>query len=437
MMLQRFYRSGAVFGAAMLMLTAAAMPAAAEIELEDGEFILETDDDDEAKTYECGDYTYSRMIASDGSDKKAACIEKYAGKEANLEIPAELDGLKVVSIGRKAFANADYLETVTLPATVTSLGVYAFVNCSALMDYNVETGNERYESKDGVLYSKDGKTLERFPLGRHPESYAVPEGITGIGDVAFATSMTLTEVTLPESLETLGTAAFSDCPRLLEVTIPSSVTEISDFAFNNCLHLKTVNLPETITEIGYAAFASTGLESFTIPAACTDIGEQAFAETKLVEIVIPNTVKAIGERAFGFKLDENGELHKVEGFVVGGELGTAAEAYARIGDAGSPFEFVNTGASEEELEDHAKRNSIIRIIGIIVCALLLLAIAVVAVITGKKKPKKQAEKSAEEKPADTESAEEAAAEEAEEAAAEPEETADTEEPDAEEDAADE
>ena len=415
MMLQKIYRCSALFCAALLGFSAAAIPAAADVDLEEDEFILESSEADEMPKYECGDYTYTRLVAADNSEEKGACIESYSGSESDLKIPAELDGIPVVQIGRKAFANADYLHSVTLPESVTSLGVYAFVNCTALTDYYVADGNPYYESKDGVLYGNDGTALERFPLGRQPAEYTVPEGVVSIGDVAFATSTSLAIITLPESLEKIGVAAFSDCPRLLSITIPSGVTEISDFMCNNSIHLAEVNLPETITRIGYAAFAATELSKFKIPDACTEIGDQAFAETQLAEIIIPKTVVTIGDKAFGFRLDEEGELHKVDGFVIGGEIGSAAENYARHGDEtlGS-FDFVNTGADDAEPE--AEKSPVGRIIGIVVCVLLLIAIAVFALFGfGKKKhaekkkaadqPDAEPEASAEAEPAETDAEE--------------------------------
>lgn len=404
MMLQKIVRCSALFCAALLGFSAAAMPSAAEIELEEGEYILESDDEDETPTYECGDYTYSRLVSAENSEDKAACIESYSGSEPDLVIPAELDGLPVVQLGKTAFANAEFLHSVTLPKSVSALGVYAFVNCSGLTDYCVEDGNPYFESRDGVLYGYDGKWLERYPLGRQPEEYTVPEGIIGVGDVAFATSTSLAVINLPDSLEEIGAAAFSDCPKLLSITIPSGVTEVSDFMCNNCIHLKEVHLPETITRIGYAAFAATELSEFKIPEACTEIGEQAFAETQLAEIIIPSTVQSIGEKAFGFRLDEEGELHKIDGFVVGGELGTAAERYARIGDETlGAFDFVNTGAEET---DAGKEKSIVgRIIGIVCCVLALIAVAVIALFSGKKKKAAKAKKSEPAETAETESAE--------------------------------
>ncbi|MBP0968119.1 MAG: leucine-rich repeat domain-containing protein [Oscillospiraceae bacterium] len=402
MKLQTILRSSSLIGAAMLALLTAAPAVYAEPELEEDEVILETPDD-EPETFDCGDYSYSRLV-SDNSDEKAACIERYSGSEADLEIPAELDGMKVVKLGKNAFVNADYLHSVTLPETVTALGDYAFVNCLSLMEYRVAEGNPVYETKDGVLYS--GTVLERYPLGKTPTELVIPDGVTGIGDVAFACCETLTSVTFPQSLKKIGIASFSDCTGLTAVTVPDGVTEIANFAFNNCTNLEDITLPDTVESIGFAAFAATALRTFRIPESCTDIGEQAFAQTNLAEIMIPKTVLSIGEKAFGFKLDENNELHMDSTFMIGGELGTAAENYARIGEEGHSFQFVNTGAEPEAPAE--EKSNVGRIIGIVVCVLLLIAILLIACLSGKKKktakPEQQAEKPAAAQESGTEAA---------------------------------
>ena len=429
MKLQKIYRSGALFCAALLGFAAAALPAAAEIELEDDEYILQDGDDDTPPTYESGDYTYTKLEAADDSGEQAACIESFNSRVTDLEIPSELDGLAVVQLGKNAFVDADYLQTVTLPATLTSLGDYAFVNCQKLTEYRVESGNPVFEVKDGVLYSGGGTVLERYPLGKMPTDVVIPEGITGVGNVAFACCESMTSLSLPDSLKSIGIAAFSDCPGLKSVVIPDGVTELADFVFNSCSNLASVQLPAKLQSIGFATFAATALSEVTLPETVTTIGRQAFAQTNLAEILLPKSIEEIGEKAFGYTLDENGELQMNTDFIIGGELGTGAEQYARSGGENRAFNFVNTGASAEEIEATEKKNSAVRVIGIIVCILLLLAIAVFVFITGKnKKAPEQKQDSA--KAAGQTKPEKAEAEEPEAAdaeAAEPEEDASEEE----------
>ena len=145
----------------------------------------------------------------------------------------------VTSIGECAFTYCSSLTSVTIPSSVTSIGYEAFSGCSSLTDINVDPDNKYWCSVDGVLFSKDRKTLAAFPGGRTGE-YQCPDGVTSIGDWAFSDCSRLTSVTIPNSVTSIGEYAFSDCSRLTSVTIPSSVTSIGDWAFYECSSLKDV-----------------------------------------------------------------------------------------------------------------------------------------------------------------------------------------------------
>lgn len=382
--------------AALLILSGSTMPAAAD---EDDDLIYLYDEKkDETVTYECGDFAYSRLVNADDKTKHAACIEHYTGSDTSLEIPTELDGLQVVALGDYAFSGAVTLEHVTIPETIISLGTYAFAECTMLQDFTVAADNPCFESVDGVLYGNEGRELMRYPIGTRPAEITVPEGVISIGSVAFCNCKLLETVTLPSTLEYIGAAAFSDCDRLMEMTIPEGVIELANFAFNSCASLKSVTLPESLLAIGDGTFAATALESVTIPESCQKIGQQAFAETKLTEVTIPKSVTQIDVAAFGWWLNSQNEMQPVEGFVIKGYAGSAAQTYAYDSDFGNNFEFVALDASEAGDDGASDRGAtpapvpedeggigIGRIIGIALCCLMLAGIAAAAIFTGKKK----------------------------------------------------
>ena len=145
----------------------------------------------------------------------------------------------VTSIGVWAFHNCSSLTTVTIPSSVTSIGVGAFDACFSLISFNVVNGNSNYSAINGLLCSKDGKTLLACPPG-------------------------LATVTIPSSVTSIGSDAFCNCSGLTSVTIPSSVTSIGSDAFRGCDNLTSVRIPSSVTEIGYAAFVECpNLESVT------------------------------------------------------------------------------------------------------------------------------------------------------------------------------
>ena len=153
-----------------------------------------------------------------------------------------------------AFCGCSSLTSVTIPGSVTDICDSVFVGCSSLENIFVDAGNADYASADGVLFSKDHTTLLAYPAGREAAAYRVPDGVTIIGESAFAECKNLTSVVIPEGVTSIGSPDFDDCDvphngpwpvfsgcsSLTSVTIPRSVASISDFAFDDCSGLKDV-----------------------------------------------------------------------------------------------------------------------------------------------------------------------------------------------------
>lgn len=120
----------------------------------------------------------------------------------------------VISIEEGVFHCCTGLTRVTIPSHVTSVGS-AFYGCGSLTDILVDPDNQDYTSVDGVLFTKDGKTLLAYPGGRQG-SYAIPVGVTGIESGAFNYCPKLTIVTVPDSVTSIGEDAFYDydCPNV-------------------------------------------------------------------------------------------------------------------------------------------------------------------------------------------------------------------------------
>ena len=181
----------------------------------------------------------------------------------------------VTSIGN-AFSNCSSLTSVTIPASVTYIGDYAFDYCSSLTSINVSAGNPAYASVGGVLFDKAVEVLLCCPGGYSGE-YAIPAGVTSIGESAFDDCISLTSVTIPSSVTSIGKQAFAGCSSLTNVTIPDSVTSIGYCAFYGCDNLVSVTIPDSVTSIGGSAFQSCeSLTSITIPSSVTSIGKYAF-----------------------------------------------------------------------------------------------------------------------------------------------------------------
>lgn len=166
------------------------------------------------------------------------------------------------TIGNNCFAFSG-LESLHLPVNFRSYGDNAITYLSSLKRYTVDPDNEWFTSVDGVLYSKDMKTLNSFPLNCGKTDYTVSEATDSIGSYAFyGTSMT--SVTLPEGLRAIGKSAFAVAESLKSVTVPGKVETIDSYGFFGCSALTDLSLGASLKSIGSSAFAYiTALESVT------------------------------------------------------------------------------------------------------------------------------------------------------------------------------
>ena len=191
---------------------------------------------------------------------------------------SELKGVTIgddlTSIGKYAFRNCSGLSSVTIPDSVTSIGDGAFSYCSGLTAINVVEGNAHYKSVDGMLLSKDGKTLIQGVNG----DVTIPDSVTSIVENAFFGCSGLTSVTIGNSVTSILDAAFYGCSGLTSVTIPDLVASIGEGAFGSCSGLTSVTIGNSVMSIGYGAFNNCGgLRSVTMKGDAPSVGNYAFS----------------------------------------------------------------------------------------------------------------------------------------------------------------
>ncbi len=153
------------------------------------------------------------------------------GQCPNLQSLSLPEGL--ASIGHNALSGCANLESLYLPASFSSFDELAFEispTPNVFTSINVAEGNLAYSSVDGVLFSKDKKTLVICPQGKSG-AYTVPAGVTTIGPNAFSNCRKLTGIVLPEGLQEIGQNAFG-YTNIASMTIPSSVITIYNDVFS-------------------------------------------------------------------------------------------------------------------------------------------------------------------------------------------------------------
>ena len=171
--------------------------------------------------------------------------------------------------------------------------------------------------RDGTLYIKGSGAMSDYSVsfdanntafcsapwyashGSDIQTVILEDGITRIGEHAFAYCSAMHSVSIPDSVTEIGDFAFDWCSALESITIPDSVTEIGFGAFSFCDSLKSVTIPDSVTEIGdYAFTCCESLESVTIPDSVTEIGEEAFFDCSALKSVTISRNCTVDQDAF-------------------------------------------------------------------------------------------------------------------------------------------
>ncbi len=199
----------------------------------------------------------------------------------------------VTTIGDYAFSNCSGLTSVDIPNTVTHFNQYAFSECTGLT--SVVVPNSVTNIGHMAFYGCTGLT-----------SISFGNSLSSIEWQAFWGCQSLSGVVFPNSLTSIGWGAFRSCYGLTEIVIPSSVTSIEDNPFPQCS-----NIAQITVESGNAYYDSrgncqaiietatnrlvSGSSSTVIPNTVTSIGRDALNEAQIVSLIIPASVNYIAD----------------------------------------------------------------------------------------------------------------------------------------------
>lgn len=162
-----------------------------------------------------------------------------------------------------AFSNCTSLKSVVIPGKNTLIEIDAFAYCTSLSEIQVTSNNQHLTTVDGVLFTKDMKTLLTCP-GAKKGAYTIPDGVTKIEEYAFSYCSGLTEINIPNSVTTIVYCAFDGCSNLQTIVLPDSLTELQHSLFMNCTRLSSVTVPPSITSIDDSAFWGTESSALTV-----------------------------------------------------------------------------------------------------------------------------------------------------------------------------
>lgn len=217
----------------------------------------------------------------------------------------------VTAINKSAFSGSG-LASINIPDSVTSIGVPAFYSCTHLESITVDTSNENYKSIDGNLYTKDGKTLIQYAIGKTEKSFTIPNGVTRIESYAVTWS-NLKEMFIGGDVKSVGADAFSFNDSLVRVTFGDSVTSVEDRAFYGCGSLATVVIGSGLTKLDLGAFGATALAEITVninnPVYCSLDGNLYSKDLKTLIRYAEHKEEATFEIPEGVERIESGAFH--------------------------------------------------------------------------------------------------------------------------------
>ena len=196
----------------------------------------------------------SKYTAADGILYENNGGNKYlkaypvAKTETTFTVPNDVYG-----VSTNAFQQAKNLTTITLPASIqdlpTTKEANGFTSAKNLTAIKVDAGNTKFKDEDGVVLTKDGKTLVAYPFAR--------QGVANAAyNVTDPTKPTGKVYTIPASVETIGKGAFAKAKEITAVQL-NNVKKISEGAFYSVRYLRNVELGASVETIEDGAISDT------------------------------------------------------------------------------------------------------------------------------------------------------------------------------------
>ena len=220
-----------------------------------------------------GDNITAKLFDVDNSGTLTIKDQSLLASTKNIVIPSSLSGKTVTKISDNCFKNTQ-IESVSIPASVTTIGASAFSGCSSLEDVtipcNVSLNSNSFSgcsnvNKITVIPSTNSTVIptKNTAMPWYQTTVGVEidiaSGISAIGFAAFADGGVdninhITSVTVPGTVKTFDLYVFSGCSNMTSIELGEGIEDMGGTAFFNCTSLQTITIPSTVTNIGSGIF---------------------------------------------------------------------------------------------------------------------------------------------------------------------------------------
>ena len=211
----------------------------------------------------------------------------------------------IEKIGYEAFKNNKTVKELFIGKNVNTIDERALTQCSALELIHVDPGNRNYQSKDGILYSKDGKRLIYVPRKKTTRGLFVVD----------------------KMVEEICTRAFFGVEHIKAIYVGKNVKRINEMAFCECrakrIYISAETSPQTTL-----AYDSTTYSEYKLNNTFPGFPQEYLSEHEFFNCPTTYTIK--DKEIFGCNYFDDGPYYT--NAVIGGQAGSKIEAYCNKRD---------------------------------------------------------------------------------------------------------
>lgn len=185
------------------------------------------------------------------------------------------------------------IKQIVLPSTIEKAEIAELLSeLDNLESITISENHPTLYSENGILYSKDGTTLVKYPNSKAYQPELIPSTVTTIGNYAFCNNNFEGELVLPNGITTIGYYSYYNCDSIETISFPDSLITIGQSAFYDCDKLESIVIPESVTTVQDSAFKRcNSLKYAKVPLSAnftsnTILGRKAFCDCELLTSIV-------------------------------------------------------------------------------------------------------------------------------------------------------